>query len=89
MISDENRDTAGWPARMQWLDVKEFKKETGYKVYPFAVLMDADAPHGYVREWGGVKLDPDKNTSYAMQWFSFAALLLFIYVVVNLRKKTE
>lgn len=89
MISDENRDTHGWPARMQWLDAKQFEKETGYKVYPFAILMDEDAPFGYVREWGNVKLDPVKNTSYAMQWFSFAILLVIIYVVVNFKKESE
>ena len=87
MISDENRDTTGWPARMQWLDTKEFEKDTGYKVYPFAILMDGDAPHGYVRDWGNRKLDPVKNTSYAMQWFSFAILLIIIYIVVNFKKE--
>jgi len=89
MISDTNRDTTGWPARMQWLDVKEFQKDTKYSVYPMAILMDPDAPHGYAREWGKANLDPDKNTSYAMQWFSFAVLLLVIYFVVNFKKKIE
>lgn len=89
MISDVNRDNSGWPARLQWLDIKEFVKDTKFNVYPFALLMDADAPHGYVREWGKAKLDPDKNTAYAMQWFSFAILLMIIYVVVNFKKVTE
>lgn len=89
MIGDKNRDTKGWPARLQWLDVKEFVRETGFSVYPFAMLMDADAPHGYTREWGKVDLDPDKNTSYAMQWFSFAILLIIIYVVVNFKKEND
>lgn len=89
MLGDTNREESGWPARWQWLDTKEFKKETNYRVYPFALLMDGDAPHGYVREWGKVNLDPDRNTSYAMQWFSFAVLLVIIYIVVNLKKKTE
>lgn len=85
-ISDKNRDTSGWPARMQWLDTEEFARETKRKVYPYIVLMDADAPHGYSRNWGSINLDPDRNTSYAWQWFSFAALLVIIYIVVNLKK---
>jgi len=89
MISEQNRDTKGWPARMQWLDVKEFSKDTKFNVYPFAILMDADAPHGYTREWGPVNVDPDKSTSYAMQWFSFAVLLMIIYIVVNIKKVPE
>lgn len=89
MLSDLNRDASGWPARMQWLDVNEFSKDTKFKVYPFAILMDADAPHGYIREWGKAKVDPDKSTSYAMQWFSFALLLMIIYIVVNIKKVPE
>lgn len=89
MISDQNREASGWPARYQWFDIKEFIKDTKFNVYPFAMLMDADAPHGYVREWGKTKLDPDKSTAYAMQWFSFALLLVIIYVVVNFKKVTE
>ena len=72
MISDKNRDIDGWPTRFQWLDIQEFIKDTTFNVYPFAILMDADDPHGYTREWGQVNVEPDKNTSYAMQWFSFA-----------------
>ncbi len=86
MLSDKNREASGWPARLQWLDIKQFVKDTKRKVYPYVVLMDADAPHGYSREWVGNHLDPDRNTSYAMQWFSFAVLLVFIYIVVNLKK---
>lgn len=86
MLSDRNRDRPGWPARLQWLDIQEFIKDTRRKVYPFVVRMDIDAPHGYIRDWGGNRLDPDRNTSYAMQWFSFAALLVIIYIIVNLKK---
>lgn len=86
MISDKNRDTSGWPARLQWLDTEEFARDTKRKVYPYIILMDADAKHGYSRDWGSINLDPDKNTSYAWQWFSFAVLLVIIYFVVNLKK---
>ncbi|MDH5409092.1 MAG: SURF1 family protein, partial [Gammaproteobacteria bacterium] len=89
MISDKNRESMDWPARMQWLDLKEIENATKWDFYQHAVLMDADAPHGYVREWGKTKLDPDKNTSYAAQWFSFAALLLILYIGINLKKKSE
>ena len=89
MISDRNSDTSGWPTRLQWLDVQEFIKGTQFDVYPYALLMDADAPHGYAREWGGIKVEPDKNTGYAMQWFSFAILLVVIYIAVNFKKTGE
>jgi len=89
MISDKNRDNSGWPARYQWLDIKEFANDTKFKVYPFAMLMDADSAHGYERQWGDIKIEPDKNTSYAWQWFSFAVLLVIIYIAVNFRKVGE
>lgn len=87
-LGDRNREGTEWPARMQWLDLKVIEKATSKEFYPYAVLMDADAPDGYAREWGKVDLDPDKSVGYAMQWFSFAIVLLIIYIVVNL-KKTE
>jgi len=86
MISDKNRDISGWPARYQWLDIDEFARETKFKVYPFVVLMDADAPYGYSRQWKPLNVDSDKNTRYAMLWFSFAILLVIIYFVVNIKK---
>lgn len=88
MISDKNRESMDWPARMQWLDLKEIEKATMRDFYQFAVLMDADAPHGYTREWGKTKLDPVKNDSYAAQWFSFAVLLIILYIGINLKKKS-
>lgn len=89
MISAKNRENDRWPLRMQWLDKEEVAKLSGLNLYPFAILMDADGASGYIREWGSVNLDPNKNTSYAMQWFSFAVVLLLIYLVVNIEKREE
>ena len=89
MISDKNRESDQWPLRLQWLDREEIARLAGLNLYPFAILMDADGANGYTREWGTVDLDPDKNTSYAMQWFSFAVVLVLIYIFVNLKKQEE
>lgn len=89
MLGDRNREGTEWPARMQWLDLKEIEQASKKKFYPYAILMDADAPHGYAREWRKVDLDPDKNTGYAVQWFSFAIVLLIIYIVVNLKRPEQ
>jgi surfeit locus 1 family protein len=50
------------------------------------LLLDADAPGGYVREWSPPGLSPDRHFSYAIQWWGFATVLLVLYFGLNFRK---
>ena len=50
------------------------------------LLLDADAPGGYVREWAPPGLSPDRHFSYAIQWWGFATVLLVLYFGLNFRK---
>lgn len=49
------------------------------------VLLDADQPDGYVRQWHAPGLPPLRHIAYAVQWFGLAAALCVLYVVTNLR----
>jgi surfeit locus 1 family protein len=51
------------------------------------LLLDEAEPAGYVRGWLPFARGPEQNWSYAIQWWSFAVLLLVLYVVLNLRKR--
>jgi surfeit locus 1 family protein len=53
------------------------------------VLLDPHDPDGYVRDWHPPGLDPARHWAYAVQWWAFAAVLLFLWVRLNLRKLTE
>ncbi|UCE89624.1 MAG: SURF1 family protein [Pseudomonadota bacterium] len=86
-LGEGYRDGTGWPAVVQWVDVAALAVELGYPLQPVVVLQDPSDPGGFVREWKWVVSPPEKNLSYAVQWFALAAALLIIFVVVNLRRK--
>lgn len=51
------------------------------------LLLDSSAPNGYRRDWKPFVKGPEQNWSYAIQWWSFAVLLLVLFVVMNLKKR--
>ena len=85
-LGEGYRDGEGWPAVVQWVDAAALAAELGYTLQPVVVLQDPADSGGFVREWTWVVSPPEKNLSYAAQWFALAAALLIVYVVVNLRR---
>jgi surfeit locus 1 family protein len=51
-----------------------------------AVLLDADQPDGYVRQWQAPGFPPMRHIAYAVQWFGLALALIVIYIVTNVRR---
>lgn len=56
------------------------------KVQPFVILQTNDAGDGLVRDWPRPDVGIEKHQIYAMQWYSFAALSLILYVALNLKR---
>lgn len=79
--------TAGWPAVVQLLDAERLSVHLGYRLLPYQVLLPPDAPGGYVRDWKQASLNPEKSQGYALQWFSFALVLSFLYVWLGFKPK--
>ena len=82
----EEEPRQSWPYRVHHINIKEFSKQLGYELSPYVLLLDADAEEGYVRDWKPFKFGPERNIGYAVTWFSLAATLLLIYLLVNSRK---
>lgn len=82
--------TAEWQPVWQNLDLKRYRASVAFPVQPLVVLLGNDAVgdpvSGFVREWPQSNENVAKNLSYAYQWFGFAATLVVIYLVVNLKK---
>jgi len=49
--------------------------------------LDAASGEGYDRRWLPPGVAPERNFSYAIQWWSFAALALALFVFLNLEKR--
>lgn len=80
---------AGWPKVTSYPRMEQLEAALGQRLETRILLLDAAAPHGYVREWHPPGASPATHLSYAMQWWSFAAALLVLYVALNLRKVEE
>ncbi len=80
--------TPGWSRIWSGLDLDEYAAAVPFPVQPFVILLDADSDAGgYVREWRPPVLEPAKNRSYALQWFSMAVAVLVIYLLLGFRRK--
>lgn len=81
--------TPGWPSVVQVLAEKNLSERLGYRLLSYQVLFPAEASGGFVRDWKpSSRLNPGKNLGYALQWFSFAALLVILYVWYGFRPKS-
>lgn len=81
---------AAWPQLLNYPRIDELRTVYGESLQPRVVLMDADNADGFERRWQSKPwLTPERHIAYAVQWFGFAVTLLVIFVVVNLKRKTE
>ena len=56
---------------------------------PFAgglLLLDPEAPGGFVREWTDFGFPPQRHYGYAVQWFALGLAALVIFIAVNRRR---
>jgi surfeit locus 1 family protein len=89
MVGDQFQSNQGWPALMQWINIKDIESKSGLKLLPYIFLLDKKEQSGYVRNWNPVVMQPEKSTSYAVQWFALALALVIIYIVVNLKNSKD
>lgn len=88
-VGQQFQSNQGWPALMQWVSLSEIEKASELKLLPYIFLLDEKEKSGYVINWKPVVMQPEKSTSYAIQWFSLAFALVIIYIVVNLKLVKE
>jgi surfeit locus 1 family protein len=68
------------------IDVAAFERETGLGLQPIVIEQHSAAPDGLVREWPRPDAGVDKHASYALQWYSLAALAVVLVVVLSFRR---
>jgi len=77
----------GWPALVQWVDAERLSDRLGYGLLPYQVLLAPDETEGYERAWRPASLSPETNRGYALQWFSFALVVMILYVWHGFKRK--
>ncbi len=58
----------------------------GVPVYPAVLQLEQGASDGLVRDWAPSTMSGDRHRAYAVQWFSFAAIVLGLMVWVIRRR---
>jgi cytochrome oxidase assembly protein ShyY1 len=68
------------------LVVSREEKRLGLSLQPFVIEQTSDAGDGLVRAWERPDTGVDRHRSYALQWYSFAALAAVLYVILGFRR---
>lgn len=70
-----------WPRLAIYPSAAEIGEWIERPVADVLVLLDADVPGGFVREWRPDGFPPSRHTGYAVQWFSLATALVVLYLI--------
>jgi surfeit locus 1 family protein len=77
----------GWPRIVSFPRMPEVAEALSAQAYPQVVLLDADQPDGYLRDWRPPGMAPDRHVAYAVQWFGLAATVLVTWVVLSFKAR--
>jgi surfeit locus 1 family protein len=70
----------------QNLDIADFGRQTGLELQPGVIEQHAGPDDGLLREWPRADARVATHESYALQWYSFAALAIALVTVLSFRK---
>jgi len=77
---------AAWPKLTSYPSVAELSAALGTPLAARIVLLDPQAPLGYLRDWQPPGMAPLRHLSYAIQWWCFASLALIVWAIMSTRK---
>ncbi len=75
-----------WPQRIPYIDMDKIQQGLDFDILPYVLWLSPDVEDYYVRAWQPVWSPPEKSEAYAVQWFSFALIVLILLVGLNTRK---
>lgn len=76
----------GWPKVVQFPSRDELEEALDLRLVPGLVLLDADQPDGFQRDWRPSDFGPERHIGYAVQWFALAITLVVLYLAWSFRK---
>jgi surfeit locus 1 family protein len=78
-----------WQSVWQNLDLDRFGKAVNFPLQPILIELDAGSPAGgFIREWRRPDERLETHLGYALQWWSFAATTVVLWLVVNFRRSS-
>ena len=88
-LTFDNRQGSGtgWPQVLLFPTFADLEARLETPVWPYQLLLSPEAPDGFVRAWQPRAMAPERHIGYAIQWYSFAAVLGVIGAVLWWRAK--
>lgn len=83
---------SGFPIRMQYLDMPSLERILGSPLYPWIVIQTSEDPAGadssieLIHDWQPVNMPAHKHQGYAFQWFTFALVLIILFLGLTIKK---
>lgn len=78
-----------WPKTSIYLDLRQVAVDLHHRLYPRVLALDADPAAIYVRARHDdfSSMPPARHRAYAFQWFSFAAAVVVIFLVLHRKQR--
>lgn len=89
VLNDELDNAGHWPLIIEKIGFDDMKKYLVAPLYPFVLRLDKERGSNFVRDWSVVSMKPAKHYGYAFQWFSFALVVLVLFLYLNVEKKRD
>jgi surfeit locus 1 family protein len=77
---------APWPKVTSFPAATDLARALGVALPARMLLLDPDAPHGYLRDWQPPGIAPLRHYSYAIQWWVFAGATVIGWLLYGLRR---
>ena len=78
-----------WPKVIRDVEIDQISLDLGYTTPPYLLQLKQGSLSAYAQNWQPVASGPEKNQSYAVQWFSMALVILILFFGMNSRRLEE
>lgn len=82
---EEGREPAGWPRRVQYVDLEQLRTQLGYCLQPLVLQLAPNEPFGFVRQWPTFPAGAQRHIAYAVQWFAMALAAMAGFIILYQR----
>ena len=74
------------PGRWSYLDTTQYREQFGLPIKDFILLLAADEPDGFARDWPLPKANVGMHIGYAIQWAAFALIAIGTYIALGVKR---
>jgi len=70
-------------------NLERYQEISDLAMQPLMLLQKSEEKDGLIRDWSKPDSGASKNIGYAVQWFSLAATVVIIFIVLNVKRRNK